>query len=942
MPAGIEDIWAVFPREAEIVKEEDLESGKEDISELNGNVEEQLWLDPESSRPIKKPRYHTWDSFLVPNGNDPVNPYLTEAGSHVFDAALELHQNDIYSPNEAGTVIRSDIFIPCLLQLGLGRSSLLFRYNRPKNMFVPVKDGMRLSGFSVGTVASVVKMFAQCGKNMKALQRFSERVYKEVAPTATRIALAECTTTVISALQTRLSIPASSVQSIVHLESLFREPALILQTFYRIILEVKCLKDDSKLLSKLFELTQKLQFSGGSGWLRPILVELLRRVSRVWLELVEQWIGLRGNIGTGLSDWENRKGFFVKVQTDVEYDDRGEEVEEVRYVFDSSKVPGVLTPEDAETVFECGRSLRYLYKFHPGHPLSRPGGYGMEMPCLDWKFSWEDLKGIHTQARAYEECLRKVITQYTVSGGVLRPKILSKPSTASQPENRPSNFDPFGKSDEEISEMLSASMAAMSLPLPSLDIAEEVNPLRHVTLHITRTSNSTTANNTTTNTKNEVNKNNDYLTTFAPPLSITPLLSFTPLLTAQSRLINSACLRLFFKEHHLRHHFQNLHRFILLGDAIFTSCMANALLSDEVETTERREGELRSGGRGTGRMGLGLEGRTKTSWPPASSEVRLALNGVLQEAYFKDSEDKGTRANMELPGGLSFAIRSLEPEEYESVMDPHSISALDFLKMNYKPPAPIDAVISPESLNRYDMLFKYLLRIVRMKFVVDQLWRDATSRESFARRNNIDRAKEERTCMKFRIYAGWFVRGLLGYVWEVGVGGRWRAWEKRLEAIEKAIDGESPTHSTSTRTDIDSENDTLMSGVGDNSPSNPKVGSVDTPGPTPLSLSPAHLAHLHNRLLSAIHFAVFLHPRQAPILNLLNEIFSLILRFSQYSHRRSRYPNTHPEHPRNSPVAGFTDEREVEETYVLFRRRCLGSWSVGWKGGEGGRDFEFL
>ena len=30
-------------------------------------------------------------------------------------------------------------------------------------------------------IGSVVKVFAQCGKNMKALQRFSERVYKEVA-----------------------------------------------------------------------------------------------------------------------------------------------------------------------------------------------------------------------------------------------------------------------------------------------------------------------------------------------------------------------------------------------------------------------------------------------------------------------------------------------------------------------------------------------------------------------------------------------------------------------------------------------------------------------------------------------------------------------------------------------------------------------------------------
>lgn len=57
-----------------------------------------------------KPRYQTWDSFLVSDGNDPKNPYLTEAGPHVFDAALELHQNDVWSPKEAGTVVRTDVF----------------------------------------------------------------------------------------------------------------------------------------------------------------------------------------------------------------------------------------------------------------------------------------------------------------------------------------------------------------------------------------------------------------------------------------------------------------------------------------------------------------------------------------------------------------------------------------------------------------------------------------------------------------------------------------------------------------------------------------------------------------------------------------------------------------------------------------------------------------
>lgn len=137
--------------------------------------------------------------------------------------------------------------------------------------------------------------------------------------------------TVISALQTRLSIPASSIRSLIHLESLFREPAIILASFARIILEVKGMKEDSKLLSKLFQVIQKLQYTGGSGWLRPILMEVMRRVSKPWLEFVEQWIGLSGGLGSGMGSVDAEK-FFVGVEKDRAVDENGERSTESSYV----------------------------------------------------------------------------------------------------------------------------------------------------------------------------------------------------------------------------------------------------------------------------------------------------------------------------------------------------------------------------------------------------------------------------------------------------------------------------------------------------------------------------------------------------------------------------------------------------------------------------------
>jgi hypothetical protein len=61
--------------------------------------------------------------------------------------------------------------------------------------------------------------------------------------------------------------------------------------------------------------------------------------------------------------------------------------------FEKSQVPSFISTETAETVFEMGRSLRYLEKFHPKHPLSiEASAKSASPPRLHWKFSWQDLE----------------------------------------------------------------------------------------------------------------------------------------------------------------------------------------------------------------------------------------------------------------------------------------------------------------------------------------------------------------------------------------------------------------------------------------------------------------------------------------------------------------------------------------------------------------------
>ena len=502
------------------------------------------------------------------------------------------------------------------------------------------------------------------------------------------------------------------------------------------------------------------------------------------------------------------------------------------------------------------------------------------------------LKRIHTRAKAYESALRTAIARYTEAGGTntsdSQMEVVSfiEDFVLRDSDHIPREFDTFGgKSKEYIASMLSASISAMSAPLPSLDTPAHINPLRHVTMHISRSDAST---------------GNDYLTTFAPPLGITPLLSFSQIFSVQARLVNAACLRMFFKEHNLREHFSLLHRFLLLGDSVFTNRVSHALFSNDFDTTERQDGKYRSGDC------MGLRVGSRDSWPPASSELRLALAGLLHEAYYgsKSHAHQASVATRDasLPGNLSFAIRELSPEEYTTVMDPDSLTALDFLKINYTPPKPLDAIISPEGPNagamyKYDRLFQLLLRLIRMKFVVDQLWRDATSRVSHFRSANVRRDRRDMVAIKFRSYARHFVTCYAWYVFEIAIGTTWRGFESRLDAIEAILDATTSSPSlTATSTSTSSHGGGMRMG-----------GGLGLGG----EFSLTRLHQIHGKVLDRILFCALLRRRQRPVMVLLEGIFGHILQFAKYSRERAE------------GTRGRDDEedRTIEEMYYRFRNR---------------------
>jgi hypothetical protein len=221
----------------------------------------------------------------------------------------------------------------------------------------------------------------------------------------------------------------------------------------------------------------------------------------------------------------------------------------------------------------------------------------------------------------------------------------------------------------------------------------------------------------------------------------------------------------------------------------------------------------------------------------------------------------------------------MSDEELDACMDPNSISALDFLKLEYKPPSPLEAVITPTAIYRYDRIFKLLLRVLRMVFVVNTLWRDVNARST--RWKDVDPVSR-----KFGVEARHFVTTLANYMLESGIGTTWRRFENKFAEIE---------------------------------------GELDTGRGEEESLD--RLRAYHESTLDRIMFATLSRKRQQPVMKIVDEIFAIILRFARISHLKAAGRRDWGTAGKLGLGSGVFEEEddgegdEVEKLYRSFRRR---------------------
>lgn len=803
------------------------------------------------------PACRTWEDFQNETTTPHRSSLLSEAGPLTFDALLNWPTDSLQLGNVGVPVVESKQFLSALLELALGRASVFFRRNKSGTSFKSTLPSLRISGFSKAVLQNLVKSCSESGQTMLELNGFIESVYRGKR-SAAHVALASSVTQALQSLQQCLVLHKLRPRSVLQVQSTVRDIVSIIRPFQQVIARIKPKMSEKDVLSAVYNYAACSD--EGEPFTRAVSRELLQQVSVPWVDFFQQWLGIRKESGVPLSisSVGASKG-FITVGSESYTDDFGRQVEDVDFRLDPKAIPDFLPEELSKTVFETGRNLRFIQTFHPNHPLAHDHVIQSSGPPeLRFLYGWNEVLRLQDRVTQYRDNIWTAI-QNNRSQKVQTPPIHNAPDV-------PYRMDFMGRPEHEMVECLQLSMEQLSLP-PATPYEAEEDSLRSLVQKQLQ--------------DGQIDEGSD----LTPHWSLIPTLAFGSLATAQAQIVSRESLRLLFDEHNLRKHLDVQKGFHLMGNGLFCNRLSHALFDPDLDTAEREAGVALRGGI----MGLRLGGRA--TWPPASSELRLALMGILVESYSQNQTRGRVSQTEALPGDLSFAVRDLSAEEIDKCMDPDSLEALDFLRLSYQTPSELSSIITPLMLLQYDRIFKLLLRVTRMIYVVDQCYRDTIL--GAAKLYQIDDVE-----YRFVREAKHFVSSVAAYFFDTAIATPWHKFERIQQDMQHILQS-----------------------------------SIYSDDHSKHQLSPEYLRQKHSETLDEIMANIFLRKRQQPVLALLEEIFGFILRFAKYM-RMNSMDMAEEASKMDKPSKIYQDFKQHVQVFITVCRKLsekahMGSMATG-------------
>lgn len=750
-----------------------------DVLRDNDADETDIWTIVASGQHDASKKSGTWEQLSEKDFQES-HLYLSEATQGAWNSAW-IRQGIRGENGSAPVPIKHDSILRSLVDLGLGFSSYLFTFDAAGKS-TPLDD-ILFSGLSTDLTLSVIQTIGACGESFRMIERsLDERVdvFKE---TPSMIALVSTVRRVSNLTRQQISRDSSSAYTILQIHNLFQRPCILLLKLRGLLTQASQFETETALINHVVYLVE--DHESHDQWFYSIISQILRMVINSFLEDISVKIGLLPE-------------YTILVSRNPSLDHLFEKVVVSNGIYTTNKeLPDLFDIGQELLIYQLHQSLKVLKTSRPDRLLiSSTRHFQGNHIGLELADSWDDISDIHARAVAYE-----------ASGSQLRKYGSSK------------RLD-IEKKD------LSAH------PLPKLHFSQNTRE-KKFQLYILESINEC-------NLLEAHNPKSDPLVaavghalqpqppdTIAfksyPPIAVLMIESFAPLLSAQARLINHHCLSMIFRDCHLLHHLDVLHEFHLLGSGIFTTKLKQALFSPELSSTERRKGHHRSGN-------LGLRLGSRSAWPPASAEMRLALMGMLGDCYRLSFPAYASKSPDHLPGDLAFAIRNLSEPEIEACMDSTSLAALDFLRLQYKSHHGLNVIFHEKALSKYDRIFRFLLRLSRASFAVDQIWMQ----------QRLDRSRGNLRMSRFIFEARHFIQALVAHV-HFTISSIWHRFYRLVTSMENQV----------------SENLSISSST--------------------ISHGIFQLSALHDFMLDKIMFELLLRQRHEKVMQVLNRILTSIL-----------------------------------------------------------------
>lgn len=512
----------------------------------------------------------------------------------------------------------------------------------------------------------------------------------------------------------------------------------------------------------------------GSPTFFSLALYLLKQSTVPYFRMLENWLGFRRDSSSAFlteNQWREidpYAEFFVQPLLDS-YDNASNGNGGSYRIDRDIRLPFFLNQQDARRVFDCGRSFRLLSYTWPDHPLCKR--------VLEYQSTGSRLDFYVNNAENYLEGRNaddaEVDKHSSAAASPAGASLIAHLSSNLQEQLRIFDDQPTINTTDNIGSQMAdiiRSLEADDMP-SSFDIMVSRTVLEMINRHC--------------------------------------------------RLLHSTTLKLFFGDLKLTFHLGLMRRFALMGDSNFVLGVRDAIFADGNNSKD--------GGLGAG-IGLGVRLKNRTTWPPGGAELSLALRSVLMDSMEDIRQDEIYSSwYSQLDLQLSFAVRDLSDAEMEACKNPQAIEALDFLYLDYKPTYPLNVIISPAVVQKYNRVFNFLLRLTRIQTVARQVHRMAQKATGTDRRE----------VQLFSFEVQHFITSLHGYINDVAVGLTWSQFMKRLKGLEN---GE--------------ENEAELFGL-------------------------QGLAEYHGHVLDRILFQCLLRRKQQPIMKLITGAFVVILGFGR-------------------------------------------------------------